>query len=75
MRALAEAYGWPPDVCGRLTVAQVMMYLDGDKGGSAEREDDWSQFGLYRDGNSLKGPAGAMERYVEYRKQLKEGER
>jgi hypothetical protein len=32
-RLFAMQYAWPPEVVGRLTLAQTLMYLDGDKTG------------------------------------------
>ncbi|MCH7814397.1 MAG: hypothetical protein IID40_10305 [Planctomycetes bacterium] len=34
--ALADRYGWPPDVVGDMTVAQAEMYLTGGGGGDGD---------------------------------------
>ena len=34
--ALADRYGWPPDVVGDMTVAQAEMYLTGGGGGDVD---------------------------------------
>jgi len=46
------------------------MYLDREST-SVDRKDDWSQFGLTREGDSLYGPDSSLEKYMEYRKKLK----
>ena len=54
-----------------MTPAQQAMLCQSaaDPEQSADREDDWTAFGLYREGNQLHGPVEALERYVAYRRE------
>lgn len=64
-----------------MTPAQQRMVLERPElaqGSSGEplvdREDDWSQFGLYRVGNNLRAPDDdpeALDRYVEWKRRQK----
>lgn len=67
---MAEVYGWPPSVVRKLTPAQVRMYTC-DPEETIEAKDDWSQFGLVREGNKIISPdndIAALRKYAEYKR-------
>lgn len=69
---MADRFGYTPDQTKRLTWRQVDMLLDTGDADPNDRPDDWSQFGLRREGNHLYGSDEALDKYMAYRQRLED---